>query len=54
MEQSITVYAGVICVVGDMPASNFIGGFKEGVGFALRKFCRCLAIKKDMTSKVKQ
>jgi hypothetical protein len=38
-------------MVGDVPASNFIGGFKEGVGFALRKCRRCLAVKTDMISK---
>ena len=29
---------------GDTLASNFISGFKEGVGFAYRKCQACLAI----------
>ena len=29
---------------GDTLASNFISGFKEGVGFAYRKCRACLAI----------
>ena len=51
-EDRTTVYGGVICIVGDVPASNFIGGFKEGVGFSLRKCRRCLATKFDINSKV--
>ena len=43
------MYGGVICVVGDIPASNFIGGFKEGVGFSFRK---CRMCKDNMTTKV--
>lgn len=35
-EDRTTVYGGAICIVGDVPASNFIGGSKEGVGFSLR------------------
>ena len=45
------MYGGVICVVGDIPASNFIGGFK-GVGFSFRKCRMCLATKDNMTTKV--
>ena len=33
------MYGGVICVVGDIPTSNFIGRFKKGVGYLVRK-CR--------------
>ena len=39
-------------VCGDIPASNYIGGFKEGVAFALRKCRRCLATGDDMRAKV--
>ena len=46
------MYGGVICVVGDIPASNFIGGFKEGVSFSFRKCRMCLATKDNMTTKV--
>uniref|UniRef100_A0A1X7UQ82 Uncharacterized protein n=1 Tax=Amphimedon queenslandica TaxID=400682 RepID=A0A1X7UQ82_AMPQE len=38
-----TLYGAVICSVGDIPASNFIRGFKDGVGFSLGKCCMCLA-----------
>ena len=37
---------------GYIPASNYIGGFKEGVAFALRKCRRCLATGDDMRAKV--
>jgi len=36
----------------DIPASNHIGGFKEGVGFALRKCRRCMATAADLQDKV--
>ena len=42
----------MLCVTGDVPASNFLGGFKEGVGFALRKCRMCLATQSDMSTKV--
>ena len=46
------LYGAVLCVTGDVPASNFLGGFKEGVGFALRKCHMCLATQSDMSTKV--
>lgn len=42
----------MVCICGDIPASNYIGGFKEGVGFAFRKCRRCLATADDMRAKV--
>ena len=39
-------------MLGDTLGSNFLGGFKEGVGFALRKCRRCLATKEVMCQKV--
>ena len=36
----VTIHGAVLCVCGDTPASIFLGGFKEGVGFSLCK-CRC-------------
>ena len=39
----ITVHGAVVCVCGDTPASNFLVGFKEGVGFSFRKCRACLA-----------
>lgn len=37
---------------GDTPGTNFIAGFKEGVGFALRKCRMCLATAPDILIKV--
>lgn len=51
-ETIITVFGGVLCVTGDTPASNFLSGFKEGVGFALRKCRMCMATQSDMSTKV--
>ena len=39
-------------VLGDTPASNFLGGFKEGVGFSLRKCRMCMATGDDISEKV--
>ena len=33
--EAITVHGAALCMLGDTPASNFIGGFKESVAFAL-------------------
>lgn len=41
----------VLCFVGDIPASNFVGGFKEGVGFA-KLPCRSCMIQKDDLNKI--
>ena len=41
-----------MCLLGDTPGSNFIGGFKEGVGFSLRKCRRCMAVSDDICEKV--
>lgn len=38
-DETITVHGAALCMLGDTPASNFIGGFKESVAFAFRK-CR--------------
>ena len=38
-DRSLTLHGAMVCICGDIPASNYIGGFKEGVAFALRK-CR--------------
>ena len=47
------ITGAILCVIGDIPASNFLGGFKEGVGFALRKCQMCLVTKNDLSTKVK-
>ena len=51
-DEEITLHGAVICLCGDIPASSHIGGFKEGVGFALRKCRKCMARASDMSSKV--
>lgn len=48
----LQVFGAVLCAVGDVPASNFLGGFKEGVGFALRKCRRCMATQSEICTKV--
>ena len=39
--ESLTLHGAVVCVCGDIPASNYIGGFKEGVGTG-KKLYLCL------------
>ncbi|XP_067654083.1 uncharacterized protein [Haliotis asinina] len=39
-------YGTLLCVVGDTPAAQMLGGFKEGVGFA-EKPCRTCEISRD-------
>ena len=52
-EEEIVVRGAVVAFCGDTPASCFIGGFKEGVGFSLRKCRRCMATVEDMAFKVR-
>ena len=49
----MTVRGGAISMLGDTPGSNFVGGFKEGVGFALRKCRQCMATSTDIGEKVR-
>ena len=49
---TLTVRGAVVCLCGDIPASNFLGGFKEGVGFSFRKCRQCLCTKHDISQKV--
>ena len=51
-DEEITLHGAVICLCGDIPASSHIGGFKEGVGFALKKCQKCMARASDMSNKV--
>ena len=37
----LPVRGAVVAVAADTPASNYMGGYKEGVGGALRKCCHC-------------
>ena len=51
-DEEMVVHGAVVSMCGDTPGSNYIGGFKEGVGFSLRKCRVCLATISDMGSKV--
>ena len=42
----------LVAFVGDTPAINMVGGFKEGVGFALRKCRQCMATHEQIQTKV--
>lgn len=48
----MTIHGAILCLLGDVPASNFMGGFKEGVGFALRKCRACMATQEKIQTKV--
>ena len=48
----VKLQGAVLCLLGDTLGSNFIGGFKEGVGFSLRKCRRCMASNEDISKKV--
>ena len=42
----------LIAFVGDTPAVNLVGGFKEGVSLAMRKCRQCMATFDQIQSKV--
>ena len=42
----------LLAMVGDTPAMATVGGFKEGVGGALRKCRHCMAFGHQIDSKV--
>ena len=46
-------HGAIVSMFGDTPASNFVAGFKEGVGFALRKCRMCMATTDDISEKVR-
>ena len=46
------VKGGVLYVLADTLAAHQLGGFKIGVGFALRKCRMCLATKEQLSAKV--
>ena len=52
MGQRVTIHAAAVCACGDTPASNFLGGFKEGVGFLLQKCRCCMAIAETIATTV--
>ena len=43
---------GLLLWTGDTLANNFIGGFKEGVGGALRPCRQCMATREEISDKV--
>lgn len=42
----------LVAFVGDTPAVNMAGGFKEGVGMAMRKCRHCMATDNQIQTKV--
>lgn len=50
--EEVLFHGAIVSMLGDTPASNFVGGFKEGVGFALRKCRMCMATIDDIREKV--
>ena len=50
--EQVSFHGAIVAMCGDIPASNFIGGFKEGVGFSLRKCRMCMATADDISEKV--
>ena len=48
----MVVHGAVLVMLADTLAAHSIGGFKSGVGFALRKCRDCLATAATMTLKV--
>lgn len=51
--EELTLHGAVVCFCGDTPASNFVGGFKEGVGFSFRKCRQCLITREDIAKHVR-
>ena len=49
---NITLHGSVLVLLADTLAAHDLGGFKVGVGFALRKCRMCLATDSDIQSKV--
>lgn len=50
--KEIFIKGAVIAMLADTLAAHSIGGYKVGVGFALRKCRNCLATKELMSIKV--
>jgi hypothetical protein len=44
----VKLFGALVCSVGDIPASCFLGGFKEGVGFSFRNCRMCMATRTDI------
>ena len=52
-DEEIMVKGAVLAMLADTQAANSIGGFKVGVGFALRQCRKCLATKTTLRDWVK-
>ena len=51
-EQIYQLKGQLVAFVGDTPAVNMAGGFKEGVGMAMRKCRQCMATYNQIQTKV--
>ena len=52
-DQQYNFRGTLVAFVGDTPAVNLAGGFKEGVGFAMRKCRQCMATDAQIQTKVR-
>ena len=50
--EEVTLHGNVLALLADTLAAHDLGGFKVGVGFALRKCRECLATNADIQTKV--
>ena len=50
--QVYMIQGALVALVGDTPAVNLAGGYKEGVGQALRKCRQCMATDSQIQSQV--
>lgn len=50
--EEIQVHGTLLLTLADTVAAHQLGGFKVGVGFALRKCRNCMAVLDDLQSKV--
>ena len=51
-DREYKVRGKLVAFVGDTPAVNIVGGFKEGVGVAMRKCSQCMATYHQIQVKV--
>ena len=51
-EKEVTLHGNVLVLLADTLAAHDLGGFKVGVGFALRKCRVCMATNTDIQTKV--
>lgn len=51
-QEQLSFTGTLIAFVGDTPAVNMVGGFKEGVNMAMRLCRHCMATKNQIQSKV--